>query len=104
MVPVPGRSSIYRCLIRQGLVTPEARKRRREDYKRWERSRSMELWQMDIVGGVMLAGGGEAKIVSGIDDHSRFIISAHVVARATARPTCDALTKPCALMVARSRS
>ena len=93
VVAVPGRSSIYRCLIRHGLVTPEARKRRREDYKRWERSRSMELWQMDIVGGVMLAGGGEAKIVSGIDDHSRFIVSAHVVARATARPTCDALTK-----------
>jgi hypothetical protein len=32
-----------------------------------------------------------AKIVSGIDDHSRFVISARVVARATARPTCDAL-------------
>ena len=41
----------------------------------------------------MLAGGGEAKIVSGIDDHSRFIISAHVVPRATARPTCDCLEK-----------
>jgi transposase InsO family protein len=91
--PLPGRSSVYRCLIRHNLVIPEARKRRREDYKRWERSRSMELWQMDIVGGVMLAGGGEAKIVSGIDDHSRFIISAHVVPRATARPTCDGLEK-----------
>ena len=91
--PFPGRSSVYRCLIRHNLVIPEARKRRREDYKRWERSRSMELWQMDIVGGVMLAGGGEAKIVSGIDDHSRFIISAHVVERATARPTCDGLEK-----------
>lgn len=90
---VPGRSSIYRCLIRHGLVTPEARKRRRDDYKRWERSRAMELWQMDIVGGVRLADGSEAKIVSGIDDHSRFVISAHVVARATARPTCDALIK-----------
>lgn len=29
--------------------------------------------------------------MSGIDDHSRFIISAYVVVRATARPTCDAL-------------
>jgi hypothetical protein len=53
----------------------------------------MELWQMDIVGGVRLADGSEAKIVSGIDDHSRFVVSAHVVARATARPTCDALAK-----------
>jgi hypothetical protein len=50
--PVPGRSSIYRCLVRHGLITPEARKRKRSDCKRWERSRAMELWQMDIVGGV----------------------------------------------------
>jgi transposase len=63
--PVPGRSSIYRCLVRQGLISPEARKRSKGDYKRWERSRSMELWQMDIVGGVRLADGSEAKIVSG---------------------------------------
>ena len=30
---------------------------KRADYKRWERSRAMELWQMDIVGGVRLADG-----------------------------------------------
>ena len=46
---------------------------------------------MDIVGGVQLVDGSEAKIVSGIDDHSRFVICARVVARATARPVCDAL-------------
>jgi hypothetical protein len=51
----------------------------------------MELWQMDIVGGVRLVDGSEAKIVTGVDDHSRFCVSAFVVARATARPTCDAL-------------
>jgi transposase InsO family protein len=89
--PLPGRTSIERCLVRHGLIVPEARKRKRSDYIRWERSKAMELWQMDIVGGVKLTDGSEAKIVSGIDDHSRFIISAYVVARATARPTCDAL-------------
>ena len=92
VAPLPGRSSVERCLIRHGLVTPQARKRKRSDYKRWERSRAMELWQMDIVGGVRIVDGGEAKIVSGIDDHSRFVTSARVVARATARPVCDALT------------
>jgi transposase InsO family protein len=91
--PVPGRSSIYRCLVRHGLITPQARRRRRSDYKRWERSRAMELWQMDIVGGVRIVDGSEAKVVSGLDDHSRYCVSARVVARATARPTCDALTK-----------
>jgi hypothetical protein len=40
---------------------------------------------------VGLDDGSEAKIITGIDDHSRFCVSAHVVARATARPTCDAL-------------
>jgi transposase InsO family protein len=91
LVSVPGRTSIYRCLVRHGLITPEARKRKRVDYKRWERSRAMELWQMDVVGGVRLVDGSESKIITGVDDHSRFCVSAYVVARATARPTCDAL-------------
>jgi transposase InsO family protein len=91
VVPLPGRTSVERCLVRHGLVTPQARRRKRSDYKRWERSRAMELWQMDIVGGVRLIGGREAKVVSGIDDHSRFVVSAQVVERATARPVCDAL-------------
>jgi transposase InsO family protein len=89
--PVPGRTSIYRCLVRHGLITPQARRRTRADYKRWERSRAMDLWQLDVLGGVRLEDGSEAKIITGIDDHSRFCVSAQVVARATARPTCDAL-------------
>jgi transposase InsO family protein len=88
--PLPGRSSIERCLIRHGLVIPQARRRKRSDYLRWERSRAMELWQMDVVGGVRIVDGSEAKVVSGLDDHSRFVVSAKVVARATARPVCDA--------------
>ena len=76
VAPLPGADSVERCLIRHGLVTPQARKRKRSDYKRWERSRAMELWQMDIVGGVRIVDGSEAKIVSGIDDHSRFVVSA----------------------------
>ncbi len=79
VVPLPGRTSIERCLIRHGLIVPEARKRKRSDYIRWERFRPMELWQMDIVGGVRIADGSEAKIVSGLDDCSRVVISAKVV-------------------------
>ncbi|MGH7752775.1 MAG: helix-turn-helix domain-containing protein, partial [Gemmatimonadales bacterium] len=91
VVPVPSRSSIYRCLVRHRLIEVRPRRKTRADYKRWERSRAMELWQMDIVGGVMLADGWKASIVTGVDDHSRFCVSAHVVRRATARPVCDAL-------------
>lgn len=48
---------------------------------------------MDVVGGVLLADGWKASIVTGIDDHSRFCVSALVVRRATARPVCDALAR-----------
>jgi transposase InsO family protein len=91
VVPVPGRTSIYRALVRNGLVDPQRRRRKRSDYRRWERSRPMELWQMDVVGGFHLANGTELKAVSGIDDASRFGVSARLVARATAKPVCDAL-------------
>jgi transposase InsO family protein len=90
--PMPSRSTIYRCLVRRGLVEPQKRRRRREDYRRWERSRPMELWQMDVMGGVRLTGGRELKIVTGIDDHSRYCVCAQLTPRATARPVCDALT------------
>jgi transposase InsO family protein len=89
--PLPGRSSVYRALTRQGLVDAKKRKRRRGDYRRWERSRSMELWQMDVMGRVHLADGRELKVVTGIDDHSRFVVCAKLVGRATAGPVCSAL-------------
>ena len=46
---------------------------------------------MDVMGGVRLTDGRELKLVSGIDDHSRFCVSARLVWRATARPVCEAL-------------
>src|SRR6201997_5403801 len=91
VVAVPSRSSVYRALVRNGRIDPARRRRRRADYKRWERGRPMELWQMDVVGGVHLSDGVEVKVVTGIDDNSRFVVSAKVVARATARPVCEAL-------------
>jgi len=45
----------------------------------------MELWQLDIVGGIQLTDGGEAKAVTGVDDHSRFCVIATVVRTATGR-------------------
>jgi transposase InsO family protein len=44
------------------------------------------------MGRVFLAGGVEVKVVTGIDDHSRFVICATAVMRATARPVCQALS------------
>ncbi|MDQ3987161.1 MAG: IS481 family transposase [Actinomycetota bacterium] len=87
----PSRAAIYRCLVRHRLIQPKPRRRRRDDYKRWERPRSMELWQIDVMGNVRLASGLQLSVVTGIDDHSRYCVIAKVVARATARPVCDAL-------------
>ena len=52
---------------------------------------------MDVMGGVKLADGGELKIITGLDDHSRFCVCATLVPRATARPVCEALIAAMAL-------
>ena len=87
--PVPSRSGIYRALRRAGLIDPDARRRRDRRFRRWERGGAMELWQMDVVGGVLLADGREAKILTGIDDHSRFVVCAGLMLRATSRAVCS---------------
>jgi transposase InsO family protein len=87
----PSRSAIYRTLVRHRLISPKPRRRRASDYRRWERSAPMELWQMDVMGGVLLSDGTELKAITGIDDHSRFCVIAKLTPRATARPVCDAL-------------
>jgi len=87
--PVPSRSGVYRLLRRSGLIEPGARRRRDRKFRRWERGGPMELWQLDIVGGMSLANGRELKILTGIDDHSRFVVCAGVMARATSRAVCE---------------
>jgi Integrase core domain len=52
----------------------------------------MQLWQMDVMGGLVLADGGKGKLVTGIDDHSRFCVAAGVIQRATARAVCRVFT------------
>ena len=46
---------------------------------------------MDTVGGFLLADGRRAKALTGIDDHSRFCVSAFVMVRETAQRVCDGL-------------
>src|SRR5215210_8294474 len=95
-VAIPSTRTVNRILVRQGQVVPRKRKRPRESYVRWERPGPMQLWQLDIVGGVWLVDTAtgvlrEAKVVTGVDDHSRFCVIAAVVERATARAVCLAL-------------
>ena len=91
--PVPSRSGIYRALLRAGMIDAGARRRRDRRWKRWERARPMELWQMDLVGGMGLADGSELKILTGVDDHSRYCVLAAAMRRATGRAVCQAFTQ-----------
>jgi transposase len=52
------RSTVYRTLVRNGLVEPKSRRRRRKDYRRWERGTPMELWQLDVTASAFLAEAG----------------------------------------------
>jgi transposase InsO family protein len=102
-VPVPGMvvpsaRTINRILLRHGLAQPRPRKRPKESFVRFERPGPMQLWQVDIVGGLWLVNPvtgevREAKIVTGVDDHSRFCVMARVVERATSRAICVAFAE-----------
>jgi transposase InsO family protein len=86
--PLPSRAAIGRALTRLGLVRAGRRRAPRREYRRWERGRPMELWQLDVMGSVLLDDGGELKAVTAIDDHSRFCLAVGLVERATSRPVC----------------
>jgi transposase InsO family protein len=97
-VVVPAERTIDRILTRQGLLRARPRKRPRSSYVRFERPAPMQLWGMDIVGGVRLVNPGtgelrEAKVVTAVDDHSRFCVIAKVVERATGRAVCLAFAQ-----------
>jgi transposase InsO family protein len=87
--PAPSESAVYRCLVRAAVIDPMTRRRRRETWKRWERGAAMELWQLDVVHGFLLADGTSAKALTGIDDHSRFCVSARLMVRERTQAVCD---------------
>src|SRR5450756_1238269 len=85
----PSESAVYRCLVRAAVIDPISRQRRRETWKRWERGAPMELWQLDLVHGFLLADGTSAKALTGVDDHSRYCVSARLMARERTQAICD---------------
>jgi transposase len=69
--PVPSLSTVYRVLVRHGLVAARKRKRkrRRQDYKRWQREAPMQLWQLE--GFPPLTLPGSATTAPAPQDHPR---------------------------------
>ncbi|MEU9190304.1 IS481 family transposase [Streptomyces sp. NPDC048484] len=83
---VPSKATVHRVLTRNSLIVPQDQNHRRK-YRRWQREAPMHLWQMDLVGGIFLADGRECKMLTGIDDHSRFLV---VSAAPSGRAVCEA--------------
>ena len=90
--PLPGRSSIYRCLVRHGLIDRQGAAASARTTSAGNESRAMELWQMDIVGRRPSSPTARAPRSSpGSTTTPASASRARLVLRATARPVCDAL-------------
>lgn len=86
----PSRSTIHRVLARNGLINHQEQQHKRV-YKRWAREASVHLWQPDLVGGIFIAGGRECKMLTGIDDHSRFVVISAVLDRPSGSAVCEGI-------------
>jgi transposase InsO family protein len=68
---VPSRATIWRVLVRRGLVTPEPKKRPKSSLQRFVYARPNECWQSDWTGWFL--GDSSPVAISGtLDDHSRY--------------------------------
>ena len=66
-------ATIYRQLVRAGLVTPAPKKRPKSSYIRFEADQPNECWQSDFTH-YPLADGTDTEILSWLDDHSRYAV------------------------------
>lgn len=84
--PAPAVSTVHAVLVRRGMV--DQRRRRREPpggWTRFVRPHSNDLWHVDATQHA-LANGRAFWVIDLVDDHSRFLLAAHVAAA----PTCEA--------------
>ena len=79
----PSRTTIWRILRREGLVTPQPQKRPLCSRIRFEADLPNEMWQADITAWA-LQDGEIAEILNLIDDHSRLHLGSYAYARVKA--------------------
>ena len=66
MSPLPSESAVYRALVRAGLIEPVVGGGGQSTGGGGSAGAPMELWQMDVVGGFLLADGSARQ---GADRH-----------------------------------
>lgn len=76
------RATISRTLTRQGLVTPQPRKRPRSSYIRFQAAMPNETWQSDFTH-YRLATGVDVEVISWLDDCTRYALHCTAHARVT---------------------
>jgi transposase InsO family protein len=93
---VPSRSTIWRILRREGLVTPQPQKRPRSSLIRFEAELPNEMWQADVTHWP-LAGAGHAEILNMLDDHSRLFLASRAFPTVKAADVVDVFRTAIAL-------
>jgi transposase InsO family protein len=68
---VPSEATIWRVLSRRGFITPQPEKAPKHAYRTFSAERANECWQLDDIGWG-LADGSPVKIITQIDDCTRF--------------------------------
>src|ERR1019366_5571157 len=80
-------ATISRILVREGLVTPQPKKRPRSSYVRFEADMPNECWQSDFTHYRLArrrgTEGSDAEILTFLDDHSRKVLHMSAHARVT---------------------
>ena len=87
---VPSEATIWRVLVRRGLITPNPKKRPKNTWHRFVWDRPNDLWQIDATHWV-LAGGQIVEIINIIDDHSRVCVRSLAVRTCTSAGAWNAL-------------
>jgi transposase len=81
--PVPAVSTVHQVLVRRGLVDHAVPRREPPGgWQRFTRPSCNDLWHIDATRH-QLAGGRGFWVIDLIDDHSRFLLAAHVAAGPT---------------------
>ena len=76
-VDVPSVATIWRILKRHGLITPQAQKRPKSSFIRFQADLPNEMWQSDFTHWELADGTG-VEILNFLDDHSRLLLACDV--------------------------
>ena len=86
--PPPSESAVYRCLVRAAVIDPQPRRAPGDLETLGARCADGAL-AAGPVHGFLLADGTTAKALTGVDDHSRYCVSARLMARERTQSVCD---------------